>query len=140
MESVEHPDVVVLPGVPDTGVVRLEDGLWAYPGTTTDVVKLLREQGLTVEWSHPKEERTTVEHKAADIWFPVLEFGRDAAASGVGEAVAAMILGLLRSRKPADTNLHLEFKIRTKGGTREFKSSGPGDEVLKAVEEFGKQT
>jgi hypothetical protein len=45
-----------------------------YPNTTVDVVKLLTEQGLSVDYVQPKEERSTLTLKAAEWWIPILTF------------------------------------------------------------------
>lgn len=149
MENVSHSDftstfeadhdldVVILPGIPETGIERLEDGRWAYPGTAPDASKLLREHGLNVGWAHPKDQRATVEHKALEIWLPVLLFLRDAVASGAGEVVASLVLGLAGSKQAAeDARLHVEFKVKRGDGVKTFKASGRGRDVLKAMKRF----
>ncbi len=130
-------DVVILPGIPYTGIDRLDDGRWAYPGTAPDVLKLLREQGLAVGWAYPRDQRGTVEHKAFEVWLPVLMFVRDVFASGAGEVVATMIIGLLGSKQAAgDATLHVEFKVKRGDDLTTFKASGRGRDVLKAMKRF----
>ncbi len=85
----ETADVRVLPWVPDQ---PLPDGVEvAYPGDSFDIVKILEEAGLRVEWSHPVEERTTLEHKAADVWIPVLAFVSGVGAETCGSLLASAI-------------------------------------------------
>ena len=54
----------VLPGIPGQ-LERLETGEGAYPSTTTDFVKLLREAGLTVEFVEGPEQRRVRPRTAA---------------------------------------------------------------------------
>jgi hypothetical protein len=52
----EGVDVLVLPGFPDREIPLDEPGS-AYPSTTIDVVKRLRQLGLTVEFTEPRDQR-----------------------------------------------------------------------------------
>lgn len=54
--SGHEADVHVLPGIPGM-FDRLESGEGAYPGMTTDIVKLLSEAGLDVEYTEPRERK-----------------------------------------------------------------------------------
>lgn len=144
MDLVEVPegvDVLVLPGIVDTGIDQLDDGRWAYPGTAADLVKLLREEGLNVDWAHVKSERAPVEHNAADVWLPILLFVREALASGAGEVMATAIMSLLGRNQAEISTLHVKFLEKSKSGkTRRFEASGPGADVLKAMERFDRES
>lgn len=133
-------DVLVLPGIPNAGIERLDDGRWAYTGTAVDVVKVLREQGLTVDWAHPKSERAAVEHKAMDVWLPVLLFVRDALASGAGEVMVTMITSLLGRDTAEKSTLHVSLIESRAGSARTFEASGSGADVLTAMKQFDRDS
>lgn len=127
-------DVRVLPGIPNQQLPQGVDV--AYPGDAFDIVKILEEGGLQVEWSHAVEERTTLEHKAADVWIPILAFVSAVGAQTCGALLASAIEDYLGKRRAAKSTLHIEFERHRDGNIETFKSTGPGGEVLEAMRRF----
>jgi transcriptional regulator with XRE-family HTH domain len=131
-------DVLVLPGIPGKRE-RLDDGRGAYPASTTDIIKLLREQGVTVDYIEPSNRRAELTYHAADIWLPVLLWASDAIANGAGSLFAHAIIQLLGARRAERSVLHVRCGRKTgEGDIRWFKADGPGADVLKALREFDK--
>jgi hypothetical protein len=136
-EPVGAPDVRVLPGVPDQ---PLPPGVEvAYPGDSFDIVKILEERGLSVEWAHPVEERTTLEHKAADVWIPVLAFVSAVGAQTCGSLLASVIEDYLGERQAKSSRLHVEFERHLGRKVDRFKATGRGEEVLEAMRRFDEE-
>lgn len=134
-EVTQSSQVLVLPGVP--GYAEEVDDVGAYPSTTTDVMKVLREAGLAVEYRDPPNERKQVSLFGIDIWMPVLQFTQDALASGAGDLLASAIRGLFGRRSVSDGTLHVRFGREDSDGNVEwFEADGPGDNVLDAAREF----
>ena len=132
-------DVVVLPGVPGK-VERLDDGRGAYPASTVDIMKLLREQGLAVEYVESPNRRAELTYHAADIWLPVLLWTSDAVANGAGSLFSHVIIQLFGQRRAERSILHIRCGRQTaEGDIRWFEADGPGSEVLKALREFDKE-
>jgi hypothetical protein len=50
------PSVTILSGVPGMPGLRIDDGM-PYPETTVDFVKILRNQGVEVDYETPREQR-----------------------------------------------------------------------------------
>jgi hypothetical protein len=132
-------DVLVLPGIPGNRE-RLDDGRGAYPDTTVDVVKLLREQGISVDYAEAADQRAELTYKADDVWLPVLLWTSDALANGAGSLFADMIIQLLGQRRAERKVLHVKTEVETRDGEkRKFEGDGPGADVLKALREFDKE-
>ena len=132
-------DVLVLPGIPGNRE-RLDDGRGAYPDTTVDVVKLLREQGISVDYAEAADRRAELTYKADDVWLPVLLWTSDALANGGGSLFAHVIIQLLGQHRAERKVLHVECKWETRDGDKgSFKAEGLGADVLKALREFGKE-
>jgi hypothetical protein len=130
-------EVLVLPGVP--GIFdRIETGEWAYPDSTNDVIKLLREAGLTVEYSEPRSERVRVSHNAADFWLPVLLFVQQTSWDVIVSYITNVLTNLIG---PLDTfNRQLHVKVGTKssdGSDQFFEGSGKAKDVLAAMRQAG---
>jgi hypothetical protein len=135
----ETPDVLVLPGVPGKRE-RLEDGRGAYPSTTIDVIKLLREEGIRVDRAEPDDQQAELTYHGAEVWLPVLLWTSDALANGAGSLFAHLIIQLLGQREAERSVLHV--KCGRKSGTgdeRWFEAHGPGTDVIKALREFDKE-
>jgi hypothetical protein len=131
--------VLVLPGIPGNRE-RLDDGRGAYPDTTVDVVKLLREQGLSVDYVEAADRRAELTYKADDVWLPVLLWTSDALANGAGSLFADVIIQLLGHHRAERKVLHVKFKWRNADGSKgKFEVDGLGADVLKALREFGKE-
>lgn len=133
----EGLDALVLPGMPgrpSPGGVESP-----YPDLTTDIVKLLREQGLSVDYAQAREQRQTVTLKAAEFWVPILVFTADAAANGAGALLAQSIMALLGKAQSRRQLLHVRCGYQTDKETRWFQGDGPPDDVLKALRQWGRQ-
>ena len=132
-------DVLVLPGIPGKRE-RLDDGRGAYPASTVDIIKLLREKGVTVDYVEPPDRRAELTYHAADIWLPVLLWTSDAIANGAGSLFAHAIIQLLGPRRAERSVLHVRCGRQTgEGDIRWFEADGPGADVLKVLREFDKE-
>lgn len=138
-EGQKQPDVLVLPGIPGKRE-RLDDGRGAYPSTAVDIMKLLREQRVTVDYTEPGDRRAELTYHAADVWLPVLLWTADALANGAGSLFAHAIIQLLGPRRAERSVLHVKCGRQTReGDIRWFEAHGPGADVLKALREFDKE-
>jgi hypothetical protein len=118
----------------------LDDGRGAYPTSTVDIMKLLREQKFAVEFVEPPNRRAELTYHAADIWLPVLLWTSDAVANGAGSLFAHAIIQLFGQRRAERSVLHVRCgRQTTEGDIRWFEADGPGSEVLKALREFDKE-
>jgi hypothetical protein len=128
--------VLICAGVPGKPELTVEHGK-PYPSTTTDVAKLLAEQGFDVAFEDERDQRSYTSFYAAEVWLPVLQFGEQVLNNGLGTVLGALLLGLVGDKKPKNTILHVEFRVeRHKGSKNTFKASGKADDVLKAMETF----
>ncbi|MEU0536171.1 hypothetical protein [Amycolatopsis tolypomycina] len=111
-----------------------------YPASTSDFVKLLREDGIQVEYEHEKSQWTLVEYKSFDVWVPILDLSLNVAANIPANIIATMIMNYVKKvlrRDVKNANLHVNVSIRKKNGTvAKFEASGPGPEVLEALKVF----
>jgi Flp pilus assembly protein TadD len=138
-ERHELANVLVLPGIPGKNE-RLDDGRGAYPASTVDIMKLLREQGVTVDYAEPADRRAELTYHAADVWLPVLLWTADALANGAGSLFAHVILQLLGPRRAERSVLHVKCGRQTReGDIRWFEAHGPGADLLKALRKFDKE-
>jgi hypothetical protein len=125
-----------VPGKPELTVKRGKP----YPSTTTDVAKLLAEQGFDVAFEDERDQRCYTSFYAAEIWLPILQFGEEILSNGLGGLLGVLLIGLVGERKPKNTILHVEFRVvRRKGGKKTLKASGKADDVLKAMETFERE-
>lgn len=128
-------DVLVLPGLAGKPHTTDEDSV--YPGVTTDVVKLLREMELRVDYWQPRESRKTIVRKGADIWIPILLFTEQVVANGGGTLLANAVTQLLGKRAAERSVLHVKCGAASGEGQVEwFEAHGPGTDVLKALRQF----
>ncbi|WP_431896331.1 hypothetical protein [Micromonospora haikouensis] len=130
-------EVQVRAGVPGTGVYQLEDGRYAYPTMTTDVVKLLKSHGFTVTYDHERQERVLVSHNAADAWLPVLVFAQSVLANIPANIISTIIMQYFGEMAFKKTNLHVKFAVTAPDGSeKNFEAHGPGQEVVEAINAF----
>ena len=136
-QSADKPDVLVLPGIPGL-FDQLPSGESAYPVTTTDVVKLLREAGLNVEYAEARNERTQVGHNAADLWIPVLLFVQQTSWDVVISYVTSVLTSLIGIPETSKRRLHVKVGVRNSNGDDTFfESSGKARDVLAAMRQAG---
>jgi hypothetical protein len=127
----EGVDVLVLPGIPGN-IDRFDDGRGAYPGTTADVVKLLRAEGLTTDYAEPRADRADYALKAADVWLPILAFTADALSNGAGDLLAGAVRALLGHRGSKSAVIHLRVG-RSQGQSVDwFEADGPAEGVIES--------
>jgi hypothetical protein len=133
--------VVVLPGLPGWSTSTSRDRVGhPYPDTTYDVVKLLREQGLSVEYTVAPEDRQTVSLQAAEHWLPVLVFGYDVAVSIGAELIAGAITQLFGTFQRGNDRLHVRFGSTSADGKVEFfEAHGSAADVVDAIRAHGKR-
>lgn len=152
-------DVTVLPGVPNMAKLKIDSGVTPFPNTTTDFVKVLREHGISVEYSVPKDQRTYVALKAFELWLPILEFTQSML-TAVGSGILVELLksyvhpnrssqpeGMQQihqnddatSEEPTPGILHVEWHVAKPNGERQtFVANGHMPEVLESLEQFEK--
>jgi hypothetical protein len=130
-------NVLVIPGVP--GIFdRVETGEWAYPDSTDDVIKLLREVGLTVDYSVPRSERVQVSHNAADFWLPVLLFVQQTSWDAIVSYVTNVLTILIGPLDVSNRRLHVKVGTKYPDGTDQyFEGSGKAKDVLAAMRQAG---
>jgi len=110
-----------------------------YPSSTTDVIKVLCEADLNIDYADRATHRAEVAQKAADWWLPVIVFLEPAAAHLAGALMAEAILSLLGRRRADHSLLHVKVGKIEKSGTRIewFEAHGNGHDVLEALKTFG---
>ena len=130
--------MLVLGGLPTGAPEGLEEGEIPIPDDTTNVVKLLRAEGLKVGHAVPVEQRVQVGRWSADYLVPILMFAQQALASGAGDILAAIILDRVRHLHPG-AQVHLRVaRVRTEDMEAEwFEADGPADKVIEALRAFG---
>lgn len=130
----EDTDVLVVPGIPGK-FTHLDTGEAAYPSETSDIVKLLQENGLSVRYAEPRGAR--VGFKGADWWVPILIFAREALANGAGEILATVLRERIGLPRLPRTKLHVRLGRRdADGSVRWFEASGAAQDVLTAMTGF----
>jgi hypothetical protein len=104
-------DALIVPGVPDmTAEMMGLDPLEAvFPSTTTDVIKVLREQSVQVDFEEPDARHPLVSHKAAEYWIPVAVFIETGAAHAAGDLMARAIVSFLGRRRAEKSLLHVKL-------------------------------
>lgn len=128
-------DALILAGVPGLDVGGAAgDGKHPYPGLAIDVRKALIQRGVRVAYRHDRDQRVIVEHKAADVWVPILAFTADAVASGAVRALIDSLMLILGPRFESSL-LHVRIcEFRTPNFEfKWFKADGPGKEVADAL-------
>jgi hypothetical protein len=136
----ETLDAVIVPGVPGMTAERmgLEPEEAVFPSTTTDVMKVLREQSVQVEFEDPDAAHPLITHKAAEYWIPVAIFIETGAAHAAGDLMARAIVSFLGRRRADKSLLHVKLGRVTRGRTKIewLEAHGKGADVLKAMREF----
>ena len=131
--------VLICAGVPGMPNLAVEGGR-PYPDTAIDLAKLIRERGLIVSFEDEAGRRRYVQHNAADIWLPILQVTSDLLVGISGGLFTWLILDLLGADEADNSILHVEYRIAdSDGNVEEFKASGPGKEVLEALESLERQ-
>lgn len=114
------------------GVAGRPDG--AYAPDTDDLIKILAERGLKVEYQEPggKRERLLLK-SAADWWGPIIMFTQQALASGAGALLADAVREVVGKRR--DPKLHIDVGCIGSGDVeiKWLRSDGPAEEVLEAL-------
>jgi len=136
----ETLDVIILPGIPGmtTEMMGLEPSESAFPSTTTDIIKILREQALQVDFESPDAAHPLAAHKAADLWIPLAIFIETGAAHAAGDLMARAIVSLIGRRRAETSVLHVKLgRVRRGRDKIEWlEAHGKGSDVLKAMREF----
>lgn len=133
LQAPDDVDVLVLPGV-YRGGLQSGDHDDYYPTTTPDVVKLLERAGLNVEFVEPPEKRQELSLNALEWFLPVLLYVGLPLATGV---IANAISSWLEGRTGPGDVMHLKVGRKTDEELEWFEGSGPPDEVLAALREWG---
>jgi hypothetical protein len=129
-------DCVVVPGIPG-GSSTTQKGESAYPATTTDVLKLLREAGVRVDYVNSRERRAQVAYESDDVWLPILIFTRDALANGAGGLLANVIWSYLALHHNQTTRLHVRSgRVKANGKEEWYDGNGPASDVIRGLEIF----
>lgn len=127
------PSVMVLPGIPGQ-MERLETGQGAYPSTTTDLVKLLCEAGLTVEYAEEREDRRQISYHAAVIIIPILLFAQGVVWAVAADLIADAIRGLFSRDRIKKGRLRVKVGRRGADGEAHwFEADGNAEDVLQAM-------
>ena len=132
----ERLDAIVLPGVPRVATPDVTED--PYPGTTIDVIKILRAEGVKVDYADPERPRVTVELKAAEIWLPIVVFTSEALANGLGGVLTAAFLEIVGKARARRARLHARVG-RMRGNDVEVEwldVDGPADAALEAIDRF----
>lgn len=128
-------DVVVLAGLPgwrhSGDDARLTNPV---PTTTTDMVKVLRSAGLTVEHAVARGDRQEVSLNAAEYWVPVLVFAVDVGANTAGDLLADAISKLFGRPLLRRSRLHVRYgQQRPDGSVDFFEAHGDAEKVIEAI-------
>jgi hypothetical protein len=128
-------DVVVLPGLPGWHYSGDDDRLTnPFPTTTTDIVKVLRSDGLTVEHIVERDHRQEVSLNAAEYWVPVLVFAADVGANMAGDLLAGAITRLFGAPLRRRSRLHVRYgQQRSDGSVDFFEAHGDAEKVIEAI-------
>lgn len=124
------PRILVRPGLPGHASDRPGH---QYPSTTTDIVKLLREAGATVEYELPRDERELVSLNAAPLVLPIL---LGIGTGTIGSLLANAIERLLGKDTAEKSQLHVRVE-RGRGNDPDVcEASGLGSDVLETLRAF----
>lgn len=131
-------DAVIMPGIPGMSAAALGLDGSAFPSSTTDVMKILREQGLKVEFEARDGAHPLVSHKAADWWVPITVFIQTSTGTAAGNLLSQAIMSLIGHRRADSSVLHVKMGIVKEGGDKIewFEGHGKGSDVLKALRIF----
>jgi hypothetical protein len=108
------------------------------PSETLDIVKILREGGLSIDFAVSREDRVEVSINAAELWAPIIVFTTEALASGAGQLFASAIRDRVGLDRIGRAVLHVKTgRLETKNAEVEwFEGHGNGEDVLQALELF----
>ncbi len=129
-------DAIVLPGLPDREVEGLQSGELAFPATSSDVIKLLGESGLRVDYESSAQGRQAfISQWSAEFLLPILAFTMDALANGAGDLLADIIRNRIGFNRLRRTRLRVKVaKVnRQDMSATWFEGDGNADEVLEAM-------
>jgi hypothetical protein len=129
-------DAVVFPGVPRVATPDVDED--PYPSSTIDVIKILRSEGVRVDYADPERPRVSVDLKAAEVWLPIVVFTSEALANGLGGVLTAAFLEMVGRARAGKTRLHARVgRIRSDDLEIEWLDvDGPADAALEAIERF----
>lgn len=129
-------DAVVFPGVPRVDTPDVDED--PYPSATIDVIKILRSEGVKVDYADPSRPRVTVDLKAAEVWLPIVVFTSEALANGLGGVLTAAFLEMVGKARAGKTRLHARVgRIRSDDLEIAWLDvDGPADAALEAIDRF----
>lgn len=132
-------DIVVLPGLPGwRGPGSDRDIANPYPSSTPDFVKALCNEGLHIQYTVSRDDRSTISLKSAELWVPILVFALQDMTQVPSEILTTAILKVFGRWLSDDSRLHVHFMQKNAdGSTHEFKANGKAREVLQAIRLFG---
>jgi len=106
-----------------------------YAGDTDDIIKILAEGGIHVDYEDIGDHAYLL-LKSADWWGPILVFTQVALANGAGGVLALAIWELIGRR--SDTRLHID--VGSKQSEVEdviwFRGDGRAEDVIAALKEW----
>lgn len=130
--------VRILQGVPGRATPAEPQELGLYPSTTPDVAKLLRMQGLNVDFEHDRMHREYLTLHAAEHWLPIVEVSSRFLRDANGRMFTRLVEDFTRV-DGQDSILHVRFRIRNDDeSVREFSADGPARDFLVALGNFEK--
>ncbi|MDR6637428.1 hypothetical protein [Paenarthrobacter nitroguajacolicus] len=129
--------VRIVAGTPGEGTDAHGEESFYYPSSTPDIAKLFRERGLSVEFEHDQADRRYTSLHSAEFWLPVVCLSLQVLQS-VGEGLLTSVIQDWIGRADSETStLHVTYRIsRPNGEEREFSATGPGGEVMEALDVF----
>jgi hypothetical protein len=132
----EGLDAIVLPGVPGVDTPGVDED--PYPASTIDVIKILRAEGIQVDYAQPTRPRVSVDLKAAEVWMPIVVFTSEALANGLGGVLTAAFLEIVGKARAGRTRMHARVgRMRSDDiGVEWLDVDGPAEAALEAIERF----
>jgi hypothetical protein len=133
----DEVDAIVLPGIPGVEAPFAKEDL--YPSESIELIKILRESGLRVQYLDPRRQRAEVAYRGyADYITPILIFTQDALANGAGDLLAAAIRERTSSFRSSERKARMKVgKVESPDLTVKWLEwDGPADEAIKALDEF----
>lgn len=131
------PVVRILAGVPGAESADGGAGVGRYPSSTTDVSKLLRERGMSVEFEHDRAQREYTSLHSSDVWLPILEISSQVLLS-IGTGLLTNVVQDWLGKPAAEAaTIHVIYRVVDSDGiAHEFSAVGPGREVMPALDVF----
>jgi hypothetical protein len=117
------------------------DGRRPYPETTVDIVKILREADITVEFDDQPSERAYVGHKALEVWLPILEISGNYLL-GISGGLMTWLITEYLTKQTGNTQddeaiIHVTYRVLDDDGRpHEITLRGPKTDVCEALNEF----